>query len=65
MSERARKPPRLSEQGRAERESRRARLAEALRDNLKKRKAQSRGRAAAEHEPGSAGSGEGEVDGEA
>ena len=47
MSERTRQPPRLSEQGRAQRESRRARLAEALRANLKKRKAQARGRAEA------------------
>ncbi len=46
MSERNRKPPHLSEQGRAERESRRTRLAEALRENLRKRKAQSRDRAA-------------------
>ncbi len=47
MSERPRKPPRLSEKGRAERDTRRVRLAEALRENLKKRKAQSRDRAAA------------------
>ena len=47
MSERPRKPPHLSEKGRAERESRRTRLAEALRENLRKRKAQSRDRAAA------------------
>ena len=47
MSERPRKPPRLSEKGRAERESRRVRLAEALRENLRKRKTQARGRAAA------------------
>ncbi len=47
MSERPRKPPRLSEKGRAERDTRRTRLAEALRENLKKRKAQSRDRAAA------------------
>ena len=47
MTERTRQPPRLSEKGRAQRESRRARLAEALRANLKKRKAQARGRAEA------------------
>ncbi len=47
MSERPRKPPRLSEKGRGERDTRRVRLAEALRENLKKRKAQSRDRAAA------------------
>ncbi len=65
MSERNRKPPHLSEQGRAERESRRTRLAEALRENLKTRKAQSRGRAADEHEPGAAGRRDSEADGEA
>ncbi len=47
MSECPRQPPRLSEPGRAERESRRARLAEALRANLRKRKTQARARAAA------------------
>ena len=47
MSERPRKPPHLSEKGRAERESRRTRLAEALCENLRKRKAQSRDRATA------------------
>ena len=47
MSEQPRKPPRLSEKGRAERDTRRTRRAEALRENLKKRKAQSRDRAAA------------------
>ncbi len=46
MSERPRTPPRLSEKGRAERDTRSVRLAEALRENLKKRKAQSRDRAA-------------------
>ena len=46
MSERPRKPPHLSEKGRAERESRRTRLAEALRENLRKRKTQARDRAA-------------------
>ncbi len=62
MSERSRKPPQLSEQGRAERETRRLRLAEALRANLAKRKTQSRARAAAE-EP--AGDQDGESGGEA
>jgi hypothetical protein len=46
MSERPQKPPHRSEQGRAERETRRARLAEALRANLRKRKTQARDRAA-------------------
>ncbi len=55
MSERPRKPPQLSEQGRAERETRRLRLAEALRANLKKRKTQSRARAAAEEPAGGPG----------
>ncbi|MCH8001872.1 MAG: hypothetical protein IIA34_09475 [Proteobacteria bacterium] len=55
MSERTRKPPHLSEQGRAERESRRVRLAEALRANLRKRKTQARGRAAAEEPAGGQG----------
>ncbi len=61
MSERSRKPPRLSEQGRAERETRRLRLAEALRANLRKRKTQSRARAAAEEPTGGQ---DGEPDGE-
>ena len=52
MSEQPRKPPHLSEQGRAARESRRLRLAEALRANLRKRKTQARGRAAAEEPAG-------------
>ncbi len=46
MNERPRKPPHLSEPGRAERENRRTRLAEALRANLRKRKTQARDRAA-------------------
>ncbi len=46
MSERPQKLPHLSEKGRAERDTRRTRRAEALRENLKKRKAQSRDRAA-------------------
>ena len=62
MSERPRKPPSLSEQGRAERETRRTRLAEALRANLRKRKTQARARAAAA-EP--AGGRDGEPGGEA
>ncbi len=61
MSERPRKPPHLSEKGRAERESRRTRLAEALRENLKRRKAQSRDRAAAAVSDGGPG---GETGGE-
>ncbi len=65
MSERSRKSPSLSEKGRGAREARRTRLAEALRLNLKKRKAQSRGRAADEHEPGAAGRRDSEADGEA
>ena len=44
MTERPRVPPRQSEAGRRARTSREARLAEALRDNLRKRKAQARGR---------------------
>ncbi len=47
MNERPRKPPHFSEPGRAERENRRTRLAEALRENLRKRKTQARDRAAA------------------
>ncbi len=42
-----RAPPRLSEDGRARAAEREERRARALRDNLKKRKAQRRGRAAA------------------
>ena len=61
MNERSRKPPHLSEQGRAERETRRLRLAEALRANLQKRKTQARARAVAE-EP--AGGRDGEPSGE-
>ncbi len=65
MNERPRKPPHLSEQGRAERETRRVRLAEALRENLKRRKAQSRDRAAAVSDGGSGGESGGEPGGEA
>ena len=65
MSERPRKPPHLSEQGRAARETRRTRLAEALRENLKTRKAQSRDRAAAVSDGGPGGESGGEPGGEA
>ncbi len=61
MSERPRKPPHLSEPGRAGRETRRLRLAEALRANLRKRKTQARARAAAE---APAGGRDGEPSGE-
>ena len=44
----ARGEPHLSPRGRQSRNEREARLAEALRENLRKRKAQSRGRAAVE-----------------
>ncbi len=46
MTGRSRTPPHTSEAGQAARAKREARLAEALRDNLRKRKAQSRDRAA-------------------
>ena len=46
MTGRPRTPPQRSEAGRAARAEREARLAKALRDNLRKRKAQSRGRSA-------------------
>ncbi len=46
MTGRSRTPPQTSETGQAARAKREARLAEALRDNLRKRKAQVRGRAA-------------------
>ncbi len=55
MNERPRKPPHLSEPGRAEREIRRLRLAEALRANLRKRKTQARDRAAAVSDGGPGG----------
>jgi hypothetical protein len=45
MTGRSRTPPHTSEAGQAARAKREARLAEALRDNLRKRKAQVRGRA--------------------
>ena len=46
MTGRPRTPPQRSEAGQAARAEREARLAEALRDNLRKRKTQARGRAA-------------------
>ncbi|MHA1151156.1 MAG: hypothetical protein ACTSQ7_00575 [Alphaproteobacteria bacterium] len=45
MTGRSRNPPQTSEAGQAARAKREARLAEALRDNLRKRKAQVRDRA--------------------
>jgi len=45
MTERPRTPPKRSKAGQAAHAEREARLAEALRDNLRKRKAQLRGRA--------------------
>ncbi len=47
MTGRPRRPPQTSEAGQTARAEREARLAEALRDNLRKRKTQSRDRAAA------------------
>ncbi len=44
--------PKLSRKGRETRRAREARLAEALRANLQKRKSQARGRAGAEAEQG-------------
>ncbi len=65
MTERPRTPPKRSKAGQAARAEREARLAEALRDNLRKRKAQvrdrARDRAAADPgapEDGEAGGGE-------
>ena len=46
MTGRPHRPPQTSAAGQAARAEREARLAEALRDNLRKRKAQVRGRAA-------------------
>ncbi len=51
MTGRPRTAPKMSEAGQAARAQREARLAEALRDNLRKRKAQSRDRAAADGNP--------------
>ncbi len=58
MTGRPRTPPQTSEAGQAARAKREARLAEALRDNLRKRKAQLRDRAAADPEDVEAGGGE-------
>ena len=52
MSSPPTKQPKLSQKGRENRREREARLAEALRANLQKRKAQTRGRAGAEAEQG-------------
>jgi hypothetical protein len=46
------KQPKISAKGRAMRREREARLSEALRANLRKRKAQARGRAEAKRERG-------------
>ena len=51
MTGRPRTPPRLSDKGRGARASREARLAEALRANLRKRKAQVRNRSGADEDP--------------
>ncbi len=51
MTQRPRTPPKRSKAGQATRAEREARLAEALRDNLRKRKAQVRGRAAGDPGP--------------
>ena len=48
MTGRSRRPPQTSEAGQAARAERKARLAAALRDNLRKRKAQVRDRATAD-----------------
>ena len=50
MTGRSHKPPGRSEAGQAKRAAREARQSEALRDNLKKRKVQQRGRVMAEPE---------------
>ncbi len=54
MTGRSRTPPHTSQAGQAARAKREARLAEALRDNLRKRKAQARDRAAADGSPAAA-----------
>ena len=51
------KQPKLSRKGRETRREREARLAEALRANLRRRKAQARGRAGAEEARGGGGGG--------
>ena len=67
MTERPRTPPKRSKAGQAARAEREARLAEALRDNLRKRKAQSRdrarGRARDRNAAGSGDPGNGEAGG--
>ncbi len=68
MTGRSRTPPHTSQAGQAARATREARLAEALRDNLRKRKAQARGRAVdGNADPGTPEDGEsgGEAGGEA
>ncbi len=63
MTERPRTPPKRSKAGQATRAEREARLAEALRDNLRKRKAQLRGRARSRTagDPGNGEAGGGEA----
>ncbi len=61
MTERPRTPPKRSKAGQAARAEREARLAEALRDNLRKRKAQMRGRARGRAAAGSGDPGNGEA----
>lgn len=64
MTDRDPKGPRLSAKGEAAQVARQARLAEALRANLHKRKAQSRGRSAEETaEAGAAAPGDAAKDG--
>ncbi len=63
MTERPRTPPKRSKAGQAARAEREARLAEALRDNLRKRKAQLRGRARGRTAAGSGDPGNGEAGG--
>jgi len=63
MTERPRTPPKRSKAGQAAHAEREARLAEALRDNLRKRKAQSRGRAHDRTAAGSDDPGNGEAGG--
>ena len=59
------KQPKLSRKGRERRGEREARLAEALRVNLQRRKAQARGRAGAEETRGGSGGGRPRDGGEA
>jgi len=63
MTERPRTPPKRSKAGQAARAERDARLAEALRDNLRKRKDQLRGRARGHTAAGSGDPGNGEAGG--